>query len=75
MVQTLLMLCLPLMFPVMILLLLSVITSLNQFTIAYSITAGGPARTTELYNCIYIMLVLQGFSIIMALLHQPYSLP
>jgi multiple sugar transport system permease protein len=53
---------LPLMFPVMrSLLLLSVITSLNQFTIAYSITAGGPARTTELIQLYIYNIGIAGF--------------
>jgi ABC-type sugar transport system permease subunit len=39
----------PLMFPIIrALLLMNIISSLNQFTIVYSMTAGGPARSTEL---------------------------
>lgn len=53
---------LPLMFPVLrSLLLLSVITSLNQFTIAYSITAGGPARSTELIQLYIYNVGIAGF--------------
>jgi len=53
---------LPLMFPVMrSLLLLSVITSINQFTIAYSITGGGPARTTELIQLYIYNVGIAGF--------------
>jgi multiple sugar transport system permease protein len=39
----------PLMFPIIrSLFLMSIISSLNQFTIVYSMTGGGPARSTEL---------------------------
>lgn len=53
---------LPLMFPIIrSLLLISIITSLNQFTIAYSITAGGPARATELIQLYIYNVGIAGF--------------
>jgi ABC-type sugar transport system permease subunit len=53
---------LPLMFPVIrSLLLMSIITSLNQFTIAYSITGGGPARSTELIQMFIYNTGIAGF--------------
>lgn len=53
---------LPLMFPVLrSLILMSIITSLNQFTIAYSITGGGPARSTELIQMYIYNIGIAGF--------------
>lgn len=53
---------LPLMFPVLrSLILISIITSLNQFTIGYSITGGGPARTTELIQMYIYNIGIAGF--------------
>lgn len=53
---------LPLMFPVLrSLVLMSIITSLNQFTIAYSITGGGPARSTELIQMYIYNIGIAGF--------------
>lgn len=53
---------LPLMFPVLrSLLLMSIITSLNQFTIGYAITGGGPARSTELIQMYIYNTGIAGF--------------
>ena len=53
---------LPLMIPVLrSLMLISIITSLNQFTIAYSITNGGPARSTELIQMYIYNIGIAGF--------------
>ena len=52
----------PLMFPIIrALLLMSIISSLNQFTIVYSMTGGGPARTTELIQLYIYSMGIAGF--------------
>ena len=52
----------PLMFPIIrALLLMSIISSLNQFTIIYSMTGGGPARTTELIQLYIYNMGIAGF--------------
>ena len=53
---------LPLMFPVIrSVLLISIITAMNQFTIAYSITRGGPSRSTELMQMYIYNTGIAGF--------------
>jgi len=53
---------LPLMFPVIrSVLLISIITAMNQFTIAYSITKGGPSRSTELMQMYIFNTGIAGF--------------
>jgi multiple sugar transport system permease protein len=52
----------PLMFPIIrSLLLMSIISSLNQFTIVYSMTGGGPARTTELIQLYIYTMGIAGY--------------
>ncbi len=52
----------PLMFPVIrSVLLISIITAMNQFTIAYSITRGGPSRSTELMQMYIYNTGIAGF--------------
>jgi multiple sugar transport system permease protein len=52
----------PLMFPIIrALLLMNIISSLNQFTIVYSMTAGGPARSTELIQLFIYSTGIAGY--------------
>lgn len=52
----------PLMFPVIrSVMLISIITAMNQFTIAYSITRGGPSRSTELMQMYIYNTGIAGF--------------
>ena len=52
----------PLMFPVLrSVLLISIITAMNQFTIAYTITKGGPSRSTELMQMYIYNTGIAGF--------------
>jgi ABC-type sugar transport system permease subunit len=53
---------LPLIFPIIrSVLLISIITAINQFTIPYSITRGGPSRSTELIQMYIYNTGIAGF--------------
>jgi len=52
----------PLMFPIIrALLLMAIISSLNQFTIVYSMTGGGPARATALIQVYIYQMGIAGY--------------